>query len=121
MSHPIEGQAVLLAGAKASVPLERIQPLLVQAATHLRDVDLAAYECVHRDDERTIYLAEADFWRTAGEELALERREWDAIRRAHDQQLRRVGSRAGRRDEFETALEIRTAVVVETPTGGRAG
>lgn len=114
MSHPIEGQIVLLAGAKASVPLHRMEPLLEAAATHLRDVDLGQYETVVSDDERVVRLADPEFWSRMGDELDLERREWDAIRRAHEQQLRRMGSRTDRRDEFETALEIRTAVVVST-------
>jgi hypothetical protein len=47
-----------------------------------------------------------------GAELALGDREWKAVRRAHETQLERVGSRVGRREEFETALEIRSAVVI---------
>lgn len=112
MSHPIEGQVLLLAGAKASVPLHRMKPLLTQTATALRDVDLDQYERVFADDDRAIYLTDPDFWREHGERQDLARREWDAIRRAHEQQLLRVGNREDRREEFETALEIRTAVVV---------
>ena len=113
MSHPIEGQVLLLAGAKASVPLHRMKPLLAQTANHLRDVDLTQYERVFVDDERAIYLAESEFWEREGEAMDLARREWDAVRRAHEQQLLRVGTREGRREEFETALEIRTAVVLD--------
>lgn len=112
MSHPIEGQVVLLAGAKASVPLHRMKLLLAQATNHLRTVDLDQYERIHADDDRTIHLADPGFWEREGNAMELTRREWDAIRRAHEQQLLRVGSREDRRDEFETALEIRTAVVV---------
>lgn len=112
MTHPIEGQAVLLAGAKASVPLHRMKPLLAQAANHLRDVDLSRYEQVYADDERAIHLADLDFWHREGEAMDLARREWEALRRAHEQQLLKVGSREDRREEFDTALEIRTAVVV---------
>ncbi len=102
----------MLAGAKASVPLHRMKPLLAQAATHLRGVDLEQYERVFEDDECAIYLSDPDFWRDHGAAMDLARREWDAIRRAHEQQLLRVGNREDRREEFETALEIRTAVVV---------
>lgn len=112
MSHPIDSQVVLLAGAKASVPLHRMKPLLAQAENHLRTVDLDQYEQIHTDDDRTIYLADPDFWELQGQEMDLARREWDAIRRAHEQQLLRVGKREDRREEFETALEIRAAVVV---------
>lgn len=114
MTHPIEGQVIMLAGAKASVPLHRMKPLLAQTANYLRSVDIEQYELVFEDDERAIRLADPDFWQEHGEAMDLVRREWDAIRRAHEQQLRRVGSRENRREEFETALEIRTAVVVAT-------
>lgn len=110
--HPIEGQIVLLAGAKASVPLARMDPLLARTVEHLHAVDLDRYERVFADDERAIYLADPGFWESHGEQMGLARREWDAVRRAHAEQLLRVGSRTGRREEFETALEIRTAVVV---------
>lgn len=114
VTHPIEGQVIMLAGAKASVPLHRMKPLLAQTANYLRDVDLEQYELVFEDDERAIRLAHLDFWHEHGEAMDLADREWDAIRRAHEQQLRRVGRREDRREEFETALEIRTAVVVGT-------
>ena len=104
----------MLAGAKASVPLHRMKPLLAQTANHLRGVDLEQYERAVEDDERAIHLADPDFWQEHGEAMDLARREWDAVRRAHEQQLLRVGSREDRREEFETALEIRTAVVVGT-------
>mgnify|MGYP006304914129 CR=1 FL=1 len=113
VSHPIEGQIVLLAGAKASVALTRMDPLLQRAARHLERVDCTQYERVHVDDDGAIYLVPPAFWRDHGTSMGLERREWDAIRRAHEEQLLRVGRRTGRRDEFETALEIRSAVVVE--------
>lgn len=121
MTHPIEGQVVLLAGAKASVPLHRMTPLLAQAADHLRDVDLNEYERVHVDDAREVYLADPDFWAREGATMDLARREWEAVQRAHEQQLLRVGSRDDRREEFETALEIRTAVVVGRDTSATSG
>jgi len=51
-------------------------------------------------------------WAEVCSDLGLPEREVDAVRRAHAQQLRRVGSKTDRREEFETALEIREAVVI---------
>ena len=53
-----------------------------------------------------------DHWVSVGETLGLPEREIDAVRRAHAQQLKRIGSKTDRREEFETALEIREAVVI---------
>jgi hypothetical protein len=47
-----------------------------------------------------------------GERLGLTARECEAVRRAHEEQLRRVGTETGRREEFESALDIRSAAVV---------
>jgi hypothetical protein len=66
-----------------------------------------------------VFLVPRDHWGAVGERLGLAARERDAVRRAHEEQLRRVGSETGRRDEFEAALEIRSAVVigVDNPSG----
>ena len=44
--------------------------------------------------------------------MALDEREWEALRRAHAEHLQRLGGDIDRRREFETALELREAVVV---------
>lgn len=117
---PIEGQALLLAGTKASVAPRRLPDLVRRAAADLRD-RRATYE---RSRERVVdadeagadadaYLVPTGHWSAVGERLGLDAREADAVRRAHAEQLRRFGSETGRRDEFETALEIREAVVIE--------
>ena len=115
-SHPIDGGAVLIAGAKASVPLERLPPLLEAAQDHLapRKADYErGYECVHADGDRLTFFAEPGHWRALGDELGFQPREADAIARAHAEQVRRIGQRSGRSAEFETALEIREAVVID--------
>lgn len=115
VTHPIEGQVVLLAGAKASVTLEHLSRLLERAQRQLvlrqprYDRD---YERVLTDDDAGYYLVEPGHWDGVGEELGLQRREWASLRRAHAEQLRRAGRRQGRNDEFETALEIRDVVVL---------
>ena len=114
-AHPIDGQIVLLTGAKASVPLERIPDLLARAQIDLAgrlDDHRRQYECVHETDERATFLVPLGYWSTAGERLGFGRREADAVRRAHEQQLRRIGREEGREDEFETALEVRQVAVV---------
>ena len=114
-SLPLDGDVLLYTGATASVAPERIEPLLRAVQTYLRErVDhyRRGYESAFVDDERRILLVPAGHWAEVGAELALPEREVDAVRRAHAQQLRRIGSTADRREEFETALEIREAVVI---------
>lgn len=115
--HPIEGQAVLIAAAKASVPGDRLPALLAAVQTSL-EANLETYrrrfECVAEDVDRAVFLADDGHWGELGERLGFNDRETDAARRAHTQQLRRLGSTSGRREEFETALEIREAVVIGT-------
>ncbi|MFB6108513.1 MAG: hypothetical protein ABEJ82_06705 [Haloplanus sp.] len=112
---PIDGQVIMLAAAKASVGPTHLPDLLTrvqatvgpQADDYRRD-----FECVYRDDDREVYLVPTDHWAAVGDRVGFSDRETDAVRRAHDEQLLRLGSKTGRREEFETALEIRDAVVV---------
>lgn len=115
VTHPIDGQVILLAGAKASVPLERLSTLLERVQRHLEsraDDYERQYECVYRDEEDRAFLAEPDHWADIGSELDLNDREIDAVARTHAEQLRRLGKNTDRAAEFETALEIRDAVVL---------
>jgi len=113
-THPIEGETVLLAGAKASVPLARLSTLLEDVHEYLR----SRRERLSRRFEpidangRTYVLADAAHWDSVGADLDLRRREVDALRRAHAAQFRRDGRRTDRRAEFETTLEIREPVVI---------
>ncbi|WP_458205881.1 hypothetical protein [Haladaptatus sp. NG-SE-30] len=117
-THPIDGQIVLLAGAKASIPLERLSELLEATQADLGprlDDYRQQYECVHETPERSVFLVDEGHWEAVGDRLGLGRREWDGVRRAHVEQLQRIGRREGREEEFETALEIRTAVLIARP------
>ena len=113
--NPIEGQVLVLTAAKASVSGDRV-PDLVAAAR--REIDPRTdelrrrFECVHEDDVRTVLLAPEGFWAEVVDDLGWSRREGEAVARAHAEQLLRVGRREGRREEFETALELREAVVL---------
>ncbi|WP_135821214.1 hypothetical protein [Halostella litorea] len=114
---PLDGEVLLMAGAKASVAPERLPALVdrVQADLGPRiDEYRRRYECVHEDDDRAAFLADADHWERVGEELDLHRRERDALARAHAEQVRRIGRKTDREAAMDSALEIRSAVVVGT-------
>jgi len=116
---PLDGEVLLMAGAKASVAPERLPALVdrVQAELGPRiDEYRRRYECVHEDDDRAAFLADDDHWERVGEELGLHRREYDALRRAHAEQVRRIGRKTDREAAMASALEIRSAVVVGRST-----
>lgn len=126
--EPIDGQVLLLAAAKASVPSARLPDLVERAQAELeRRLDRYSreYECVYLDrdanctdapvdDAGVVYgfLAERGHWEALGADLGFDRREADAVRRAHEEHLLRIGRRDDRADEFEAALEIREPVFV---------
>lgn len=112
--HAIDGQIVLLAGAQASVTLDRLSELLADVHTYLsayREYYDQQFERI--DGENTVYyLAETDHWEGVRADLHLTERERDAIRRAHESQFTRDGRRLDREEEFEAALAIRTPVAL---------
>lgn len=113
--HPIDGNALMLATAKASVGPARMRELLVAAAERLadrREDYRRRFEAVHDGDGTLVLLTPEGHWAEVGAELGVPDREADALRRAHEEHLRRLGSRLDRREEFETALELREAVVI---------
>lgn len=115
MSAPFDGTVLRQAAALASIGPNRLPELLGRVDAHLTNCRAELrrqYERVHTDDERELFLVPDDYWPELGAELGLGDREWKAMRRAHETQLERVGSQVERREEFETALEIRSAVVV---------
>lgn len=117
-THPIEGQVVLLAGAQASVTLSQLSALLERAQQQLvdrREDYRRRFERIEGQDEIVYFLAGEDHWESVGEELALGRREIDALRRAHRAQFRRDGRRLDRLDEFEASMEIRDPVAIAPP------
>ncbi|MFB6251359.1 MAG: hypothetical protein ABEI27_06690 [Halobellus sp.] len=126
---PLDGDVIQYTGATASLAPERLGPLLrrVQSALAERAGRYRrAYERVFVDESRSVYLCPEGELAALGAELELTDREVDAVRRAHGQQLRRLGTKTDRRDEFETALEIREAVVIgheggSEETGGKKG
>jgi hypothetical protein len=112
---PIDGTALVVAAAKASVSGDRLPDLVDRAQTHLagrRSEYARRYERAHEDETQVVFFVDEGHWAEIGGELALERREWEALRRAHHEHLERLGTELGRREEFSAALELRAAVVV---------
>ena len=114
---PIEGEALLVAGAKASVAIPRL-PALVNAVQEALGPRVESfrrrYELAYESDEVVAFFVEAGFWDDLGDDLDFDRRETDAARRAHAEQLHRVGRREDREEEFASALEIREVAVIGT-------
>ncbi|AUV83472.1 hypothetical protein C2R22_18995 [Salinigranum rubrum] len=112
---PLDGQVLILAAAKASVPAERLPDLVDRVQSDLGprfETYRRTYEAVYESPERWVFLVPPDHWDAVGDRVGLAPREREAVRRAHEEQLRRVGSETERREEFESALEIRSVVVV---------
>jgi hypothetical protein len=113
--EPIEGQILLLAAARASVPPKRLPDLVdrVQAALGPRVEDYARqYEVAYETADVVAFFVESGHWADLGEELGFDRREHEAVARAHRDQLLRAGRERDRHAEFETALEVREAALV---------
>lgn len=111
----IDGTAIMMAAAKASVPASVVPHLLDAAQTHLAaraDEYAREFECAYQDDEVAVYFVPLGHWDTHGLDLDFSRREVDAVRRAHTEHLRRLGADTDRREEFEAALEIREVAVI---------
>ena len=117
---PIDGQVIVLTAAKASVPPARLPDLLERTAAHLNsqlERYHREYERIYGDEHREAFLVEWGHWDEVGATLELDDREASAVRRAHEEQLLRIGRRRDREAEFETALEIREAVFLPINEG----
>jgi hypothetical protein len=117
---PLDGNALVLAAAQASVSGERLPELVDQAQEHLHprlDEYRRRYERAHADEAGAVFFVEEGHWEAVGAELGFEPREWEALRRVHAEHLKRLGSDLGRREEFETALELRETAVIGTDAG----
>ena len=113
--HPIDGTALLKAAAIGSVPADRLPDLLGRVQAHLApriDEYRREYERVESDPDLEAFLVERGHWDGIAARLELSDRERDAAARAHATAVERLGTDTGRRAEFETALEIRSAVVI---------
>ena len=115
--EPIDGQVLILTAAKASVPPARLPNLVDRAQKRLAPAIeryRREYERLYADDEREVFLVEWGHWETLSDDLDVSDRELAAIRRAHEEQLLRIGRQTDREETFETALEIREPVCIGT-------
>lgn len=115
--EPIDGQVLLLTAAKASVPPTALPDLVDRTQAHLasnRERYRREYERLYEGEAFDAFLVDWGHWENLGDAVGLEGRERSAVRRAHEEQLLRVGRRADREEEFETALEIREPVLIGT-------
>ena len=113
--YPIEGTALVKTAALASVPAARVPALLARVQADLGpriDAYRRRYERVAVERDRETFLVEADHWDGVADRVGLTERERDAVVRAHEAAVERIGSGSGRREEFDTALEIRSGVVI---------
>jgi hypothetical protein len=120
--YPIGGPALVKTAALASVPAERLPALLARVQADLGpriDDYRRRYERIAAEPDRETFLVEPDHWEGIAERLGLSNRERDAVARAHETAVERAGSGRTSREEFETALEIRSGVVIGT-SGERA-
>jgi len=114
-SYPIEGTALVKTAALASVPAARVPALLARVQADLGpkiDEYRRRYERIAAEPDRETFLVEPDHWDEVADRVGLSERERDAVVRAHEAAVERIGSGSGRREEFETALEIRSGVVI---------
>ncbi|ELZ54079.1 MULTISPECIES: hypothetical protein [Halorubrum] len=120
-SYPIEGTALVKTAALASVPAAAVPELLARVQADLGpriDEYRRRYERIAAEPERETFLVEPDHWEAVGERLGLTERERDAVARAHEAAVERIGSGNDRREEFDTALEIRSGVVIGVDSDG---
>jgi len=113
--YPIEGAALVTSAALASVPASRLPELLARVQSDLGpriDAYRRRYERIAAETDREAFLVEPDHWASIAERLDLDDRERDAVVRAHEAAVVRVGGDGRVREEFETALEIRSGVVI---------
>ena len=113
--YPIEGTALVKTAALASVPAARVPALLARVQEDLGtriDAYRRRYERIAAEPDRETFLVEPDHWVEVADRVGLSERERDAVVRAHEAAVERIGSGSGRREEFETALEIRSGVVI---------
>ncbi|MBZ6494390.1 hypothetical protein [Natrinema longum] len=115
--EPIDGQVLVLTAAKASVAPTRLPDLIERAQVALKPAIeryRREYERLYADDEIEVFLVDWGHWDEIGDGIDVTDRELSAIRRAHEEQLKRIGRRMDREAEFESALEIREPVVIGT-------
>lgn len=113
--NPIDGEPMLVAAAKASVAPRRLPDLLETAQDELGGrlgEYRRGYERAFDGDRYEAFFVEVSHWEELGAELGFSRQERDAVARAHREQLLWTSRDADRREEVETALDLREVVVI---------
>lgn len=117
-THPLPDAALSLARPdddSEAVSRAHLERLLERVADYLRgsERNLARrYERVVSADDGDVLLTDEAFWARVGDALRYDDAETAAVRRAHEATLLLAGERQGRRAEFASALDIRSAVVL---------
>ncbi|WP_338729804.1 hypothetical protein [Haladaptatus sp. DJG-WS-42] len=112
---PIEGQVLLIAGAKASVPAHDLAPLVDRVQEQIGpklDEFRDRFELVFETEAACFFFVGHEQWAVIAHRVDMNDREMNAVRRAHNEQLLRVGRREDRRFEFDAALDIRDCIVI---------
>lgn len=94
---------------------QELPELLGRVEAHLTDCRESLrrrFESPHSDDRRELFFVPPDYWEGVASVLPLTPLEKQAVQRAHERQLLRIGAETRRGTEFDAALDIRTAVVV---------
>jgi len=111
---PIEGTVLVLVTAQAAVG-ERVPDLIDDVQAHLGprlDEYCRRYEVVHETDDATVVLADDGHLDDVCDDLDLSDRERDAVRRAHEEQARRIARGADDEAALSAALDIRDPIVI---------
>lgn len=111
---PIEGTVIVLVTAQAAVG-ERVPDLIDDVQAHLGprlEEYTRRYEVVHETDDAVVCLAEDGHLSSVCADLDLDDRETDAVRRAHEEQARRIARDHDDASGLEAAIEIRDPVVI---------
>lgn len=111
---PIEGTVLVLVTAQAAVG-ERVPDIVDDVQAHLGprlDEYRRRYEVIEETDDAVVVLAPDGHLETVGDELDLNDREVDAVRRAHTEQARRIAREAGDEAAVDAATEIRDPLVI---------
>lgn len=112
---PFDGAVLQQVADPERVGPRELPELLGRVEGHLtgcRESLRRRFERAHTDDRRELFFLPPDYWEGVASVLSLSSLEKQAVRRAHERQLLRVGAETRRGAEFDAALDIRTAAVV---------
>ena len=112
---PFDAAVLQQVATDDGIGARELPELLGRVEAHLTDCRESLrrrFESPYSDDRRELFFVPPDYWEGVASVLPLSPREKQAVQRAHERQLLRIGAEARRGTEFDAALDIRTAVVV---------